>query len=140
MQKHAILDYIRKCKTTIPEYGPFLDINSAPSDTEFDDVTYADIIFDPFALTPEEILIKKETIAEVRNALQKVSDRERTYLHYRYGFVDNEVHTRKDAAYHFHLSTSRAKKLEEGALRNCRGNLPDNYFFPENSGNNIHFL
>lgn len=125
---HTMLDYIRKCKTAVPESGPFLDIDAAPAGTDFDYMTYADIIFDPFALTPEEIFIKKETLAEVRNALQKVSDRERMYLHYRYGFIDDVEHSRKNTAYHFHLSESRAKKLEEEALRSCRRNLPEKYF------------
>lgn len=121
---HAMLDYIRKCMADIPESGPVLDIDATLSSTDSDDVTYADILFNPFALTPEEIYIKKETIAEVRNALQKISEREQTYLHYRYGFVDDKEHPRKDTAYHFHLSTSRAKRLEEEALRNCRKYMP----------------
>lgn len=121
---HAMLDYIRKCIADIPESGPVLDIDATLSGTDSDDENYADILFDPFALTPEEIFIKKETIAEVRNALQKISERERTYLHYRYGFVDDKEHPRKDTAYHFHLSTSRAKRLEEDALKIIKQYLP----------------
>ena len=124
VSNNAMLDYIRKYKSAIPESGPILDIDSTPAGIDSNNVTYADILFDPFALTPEEIFIKKETIAEVRNALQMISDRERMYLRYRYGFVDDEEHSRKDTAYHFHLSQSRAKKLEEEALRNCRINMP----------------
>ena len=121
---HAMQDYIRKCMADIPESGPVLDIDASPSCFDSDDVTYADILFDPFALTPEEIFIKKETITEVRSALQKISERERTYLHYRYGFVDDKEHPRKDTAYHFHLSTSRANRLEKEALQIIKQYLP----------------
>lgn len=41
---HTMLDYIRKCKTAVPESGPFLDIDAAPAGTDFDYMTYADII------------------------------------------------------------------------------------------------
>ncbi len=121
---HAMLDYIRKYMAVIPKSGPVLDIDASPSGFDSDDVTYSDILFDSFALSPEEIFIKKETITEVRSALQKISERERTYLHYRYGFVDDKEHSRKDTAYHFHLSTSRAKRLEKEALQIIKQYLP----------------
>ena len=73
---------------------------------------------------PENILIHKETMAELYNALNAVSRRDRAYIWYRYGFPDSsENRTRKDTADHFHLSERRAKLTEESALKNLRQNV-----------------
>ena len=59
----------------------------------------------------------KETITEVRDALQNDdTDRERTYLHYRYGFMDDLPHEPDRNCNLYHLSLSRAKSTERAAL------------------------
>lgn len=75
--------------------------------------------------SPESILIRKETIEELYQAMRTISKRESAYLWYRFGFPDEpESRTRKDTAAHFHLSESRAKATEETALDNVRRELP----------------
>lgn len=71
-------------------------------------ITAANILPDDYNKNPEQLFIRKETITEVRNALGEISDRERAYLHYRYGFLDCVLHDQSETAAHFHLSLSRA--------------------------------
>ena len=86
-------------------------------------VTYADILPDDYNKNPEQLFIRKETITEVRNALGEISDRERAYLHYRFGFLDYVLHDQSETAAHFHLSLSRARHTEKAALKNVRCTL-----------------
>ena len=75
--------------------------------------------------SPENILIRKETIEELYQAMRTIPKRESVYLWYRFGFPDErENRTRKDTAKHFHLTENRAKATEETALDNMRLELP----------------
>ena len=81
-------------------------------------------IADPYALPPEQAYIKAETLWELYAALDKLEPREQTYLLYRFGFTDDIEHTLIGTAIHFHLSESRAKKLEGEAMDNLWLELP----------------
>ena len=81
-------------------------------------------IADPYALSPEEAFIKAETLWELYAALDKLEPREQTYVLYRFGFTDDIGHTLIGTAIHFHLSESRAKKLEDEAMDNLWLELP----------------
>ena len=121
---HAMLDYIRRYSTEIRQSGgASLSLDAPPPDFDSTEMTYAEVLIDEYALSPEQIFIKKETILIVRKALSMVSKREQEYLHYRYGFIDDIEHDRKETAYHFRLTVSRAKRLEKDALENCRRHL-----------------
>ena len=75
------MDYVRKCISAIPYTGRILSLDApAPGYDPADDVTYGEIILDEYSKTLEQIFIKEETLEEVRNALQMISDRERAYL------------------------------------------------------------
>lgn len=123
--ENAMLDYVRKCASAIPASGSILSIDAPlPGFDSEANVTYADILPDDYNKNPEQLFIRKETITEVRNALGEISDRERAYLHYRYGFVDDMSHDQTETASHFHLSLSRARHTEKAALNNVRRALP----------------
>ena len=47
-----------------------------------------------------------------------LTQREQTYLLYRYGFTDGEEHPLIGTAIYFHLTKGRAKKTEEQAMDN----------------------
>ena len=121
--QHAMLDYIRKCKSDIPESGPIISLDNTPPGLDTTSVTYVDILINEYAASPEQLYIKKETILEVREVLWMISDREREYLFFRYGFIDDVEHDRTETAFHFHLSISRAKILEAAGLRHCKRRL-----------------
>ena len=123
--ENAMLDYVRKCASAIPVSGSILSLDAPPPGFDSEaNITYADILPDDYSKNPEQLFIRKETITEVRNALGEISDRERAYLHYRYGFVDDMSHDQTETASHFHLSLSRARHMEKAALNNVRRALP----------------
>jgi DNA-directed RNA polymerase sigma subunit (sigma70/sigma32) len=64
------------------------------------------------------------TLRELYEGLGQISEREQTYLLYRHGFTDDVGHTLIGTAIHFHLSESRAKKLEDEAMDNLWLELP----------------
>lgn len=81
-------------------------------------------IANPYALPPEQVFIKAETLWELYAALDKLEPREQTYLLYRFGFTDDIEHTLIGAAIHFHLSENRTKLLENRSLDTLRKEMP----------------
>ena len=81
-------------------------------------------IANPAAKSPEQTYLDRETMRELYEGLGKLSEREQTYLLYRYGFTDDTEHTLIGSAIHFSLRESRAKKLEEEAMDNLWLELP----------------
>ena len=81
-------------------------------------------VADIAAKSPEQVYEERETLRELYEGLGQISEREQTYLLYRHGFTDDIGHTLIGTAIHFHLSESRAKKLEGEALDNLWLELP----------------
>lgn len=81
-------------------------------------------VADITAKSPEQVYEEKETLRELYEGLGQISEREQTYLLYRHGFTDDIGHTLIGTAIHFHLSESRAKKLEGEAMDNLWLELP----------------
>ena len=78
-----------------------------------------------YVWSPESWVIRKETAQELFYAVRGCSKREQTYISYRFGYPDGSPEkTLKESAAHFHLTESRAKKLEALALDNIRLELP----------------
>ena len=94
-----------------------LDEDFKDDDSESYDSLY-DRVTSPYTKTPEQIFIEKEIYEEIHRVLKMLSPRERTYLHYRYGFTDDYPHSREETASHFSLSLTRAQSIEEEALKN----------------------
>ena len=87
-------------------------------------------IADALTKTPEELYIEAESMQELQAGMELIPQRECAYLRYRFGFDDEQEHTRKEVAYHLHLSVSRAKSTEETALELLRLELPWWYWEP----------
>ena len=85
-----------------------------------DGLLQIELIADPYAKTPEQIVIEAETMQELYAALRAIEKRGRGYLLYRYGFEDGEEHPLTETAKHFLLSESRARITEKAALKNVR--------------------
>lgn len=81
-------------------------------------------VADIAAKSPEQVYEERETLRELYEGLGQISEREQTYLMYRHGFTDDIGHTLIGTAIHFHLSESRAKKLEGEAMDNLWLELP----------------
>ena len=85
-----------------------------------DGLLQIELIADPYAKTPEQIVIEAETMQELYAALRAIEKRDRGYLLYRYGFEGGEEHPLTETAKHFLLSESRARITEKTALKNMR--------------------
>lgn len=83
-----------------------------------------EVIANLVAKSPEQIYIEQETIHELYDGLENISEREQAYVLYRDGFTDDTEHTLIGTAIHFNLRESRAKKLEEDAMDNFWLELP----------------
>ena len=81
-------------------------------------------IADPYAMQPQSIMEEQESRRELYDGLKRLTQREQTYLLYRYGFTDGEEHLLIGTAIYFHLTKGRAKKTEEQAMDNLWLELP----------------
>ena len=81
-------------------------------------------VADNAAKSPEQVYEERETLQELYEGLGQISEREQTYLLYRFGFTEDIEHTLIGTAIHFHLSENRAKKLEGEAMDNLWLELP----------------
>ena len=77
---------------------------------------------DPFSLSPEQILLRKESMQELHSAMENIPLRENVWIRYRFGFDDTPQALCTAAAY-FHLTRGRAKRVERLALGQLRENL-----------------
>ena len=76
----------------------------------------------PFCLSPEQFLLRKESIQELHSAMENIPLRENVWIRYRFGFEDTPQ-ALCTAAEHFHLTKGRAKRVERLALGHLRENL-----------------
>lgn len=81
-------------------------------------------VADPNTQTPEQVVLRREQLAELYAGLGNLTARERTWLLYRHGFADGAEHPLTAAARHFHLSENRARTLDVQAIDNLRLELP----------------
>lgn len=89
-----------------------------------DSVQRSDLIADPYASEPEQMMVEEENRKELYEGLRRISKREQVYLLYRFGFEDDMEHPLVGTALHFHLSESRARSTEVLALDNLWLELP----------------
>ncbi len=89
-------------------------------------------IADPYAMQPQSIMEEQESRRELYDGLKRLTQREQTYLLYRYGFTDGEEHPLIGTAIYFHLTKGRAKKTEEqGAVDSvCSRLFPSQQYHP----------
>ena len=74
--------------------------------------------------TPEQVVLRREQLAELYAGLDNLTARERAWLLYRHGFADGAEHPLTAAARHFHLSENRARTLDKQAIADLRLELP----------------
>lgn len=89
-----------------------------------DSMQRSDLIADPYASEPEQMMVEEENRKELYEGLRRISKREQVYLLYRFGFEDDMEHPLVGTALHFHLSESRARSTEALALDNLWLELP----------------
>lgn len=81
-------------------------------------------VADPNTQTPEQVVLRREQLAELYAGLDSLTAREQTWLLYRHGFADGTEHPLTAAAQHFHLSEHRAKNLHAQSMDDLWLELP----------------
>lgn len=81
-------------------------------------------VADPHTQTPEQVVLRREQLAELYAGLDNLTAREQTWLLYRHGFTDGTEHPLTAAAQHFHLSEHRAKNLHAQSMDDLWLELP----------------
>lgn len=133
--ENGIRDYIRSLR----KFDEYEMLPGETPDGSGDEDRFDSLLFDQAAsferlriedyasyrYSPEQIYIKKELNDRLYDALDSISDRESTYLKYRYGFIGH-YRSREETAELFSLSESRAKKIEKQAITNIRLAMKDN--------------
>lgn len=120
---NAMIDYIRKVNSRFE--GRNLSELVSIDDMKYDErLSNREIIVDPRIKNPLNICVKKVMYEDLRKALFQIDLRGRTYLLYRFGFLDDVDHCQIETAKHFHLSLTRGKATEVLALDNVWLELP----------------
>lgn len=121
--RNSMIDYIRSQRTSF-EAKHMGEIVSLDEVTKFENRDRHAFIPDSNMTNSAQIYIAKETHEELHAALDAISNRDREYLLYRFGFEDDMEHPLTETAEHFFLSESRAKSTEKLALDNFWLELP----------------
>ena len=117
--------WIRKsCQKIIDEFMPSQELVSLYQELGYDKETILmDLILDENALVPEEYGIRAATILQVRKALEAIPERDRMYLHCRFGFDLDRNRTIAETAKRLHQAESRCREIEKEALEKVRREL-----------------
>lgn len=114
----------KSCQKIIDEFIPSRELVSLYQEVGYDDNTILlNLILDENALDPEECGIRAATIQQVRKALEAIPDRDRMYLHCRFGFDLDRNRTIAETAKRLHQSESRCRETEKDALEKVRQEL-----------------
>jgi len=85
-----------------------------------DSGSLGDFIEDEDAPSPLDSASREMLRAQVRSALNLLSDREREVLELRFGLVDGKDHTLEEVSRHFDVTRERIRQIEAKALRKLR--------------------
>ena len=114
----------KSCQKIIDGFMPSRELVSLYQELGYDDDTILmDLILDENALDPEECGIRAATIQQVRKALEAIPDRDRMYLHCRFGFDLNRNRAIAETAKRLHQAESRCREIEKEALEKVRREL-----------------
>ncbi|GCF07635.1 sigma-70 family RNA polymerase sigma factor [Dictyobacter arantiisoli] len=87
-----------------------------------DDELYhlADMIVDPHAAVPADVVTHQVLRDQISRALETLSQRERQIIELRYGLQDGYCHTLEELSCYFKLTRERIRQIEVKALRTLR--------------------
>ncbi len=114
----------KSCQKIVDEFMPSRELVSLYQEVGYDKETIlVNLILDENALDPEECGIRAATIQQVRKALEAIPDRDRMYLHCRFGFDLDRNRTIAETAKRLHQAESRCREIEKEALEKVRREL-----------------
>lgn len=125
--RNAMTDCVRAALSQFERRVEFDGLQRVRLDDVFDAderLLRIEAVADPNTQTPEQVVLRREQLAELYAGLDSLTAREQTWLLYRYGFTDGTEHPLTAAAQHFHLSENRARVLDAQAIDDLRLELP----------------
>ena len=125
--RNAMTDCVRAALSQFERRLEFDGLQRVRLDDVFDAderLLRIEAVADPNTQTPEQVVLRREQLAELYAGLDSLTAREQTWLLYRYGFTDGTEHPLTAAAQHFHLSEHRAKNLHAQSMDDLWLELP----------------
>jgi len=85
----------------------------------------SEVVMDKGMESPDEIMMKDDALAYVRNRLEVMDDREATVLRMRFGLDSEEPRTLKEVGEHLGLTRERVRQIETACLNRLADELRD---------------
>ena len=123
--RSRLLDVLKKAYSDRGRAGVFVRLDQKPQDENTPEVEEPYIRH--FQKYPDVAFFQKEQRRVTRDAINRLSPRERIFILHRFGFVDGEPLTMTEACRQFSLTEMTAKDLEASALRSIRREYEKNY-------------
>jgi RNA polymerase primary sigma factor len=85
----------------------------------------SEVVMDKGTESPDEIMMKDDALAYVRNRLEVMDEREATVLRMRFGLNNQEPRTLKEIGEHLGLTRERVRQIETACLNRLADELRD---------------
>jgi len=92
---------------------------------EDDGASFSEIIGDEKALTPFENINNRQISDDVACMLDKLDQREKDILKFRYGLYGNQAETLETVGERFHITRERVRQIQNAAVRKLQGMLEE---------------
>lgn len=98
-----------------------------------EDICLEDTIASEMHNDLEDNLIREMSMAQIKEILNKLNDREKQILKLRFGFDENQIHTLEDIGQNFSITRERVRQIEQKTLEKLRIRYSDllkgNYYY-----------
>ena len=91
-----------------------------------DGAEFGDLISDDKARTPYDLINDQQLKAELETLLDRLDDRERDILIFRYGLRDQQVETLEDVGIRFNITRERVRQIQNAAVEKMREMMEKN--------------
>ena len=85
----------------------------------------SEVVMDKGTESPDEIMMKDDALAYVRDRLEVMDDRDATVLRMRFGLDNQEPRTLKEIGEHLGLTRERVRQIETACLNRLGDELRD---------------
>lgn len=92
---------------------------------EDDGAAFSEIIGDEKALTPFENMNNRQLSDDIAHMLDRLDEREKDILKYRYGLHGNQAETLETVGERFHITRERVRQIQNAAVKKLQGMLEE---------------
>jgi RNA polymerase primary sigma factor len=120
--------YAMDVKTKVIAHWKTVSLSPASLDAPLNDddgAAFSEIIGDDKALTPFENINRIQVNSDVNRMMEKLDDRERDILMYRYGLNGHKVETLETVGERFKITRERVRQIQNAAVKKLKGMLEE---------------